>query len=131
MSDQNGNGELRKLVEARRKFLDNFHAATTEYEEKLDQLRDEYLETITYSALNDPYLVEVRRALHAKAEKAVAESPAPVPASATETCPGCGEEIVDENASFCSNCAFPLNEGRMNEESNVVSAGRRFRSGQR
>lgn len=125
---ENGNGELRKLIEARRRFLEGFHVAAKEFDDKLEQLRDTYLEEITYTALNDPYLTEVQKALRAKAEKAMAphasDGPAPpAPEPKTPICPSCGSEIADENASFCSQCAAPLKE---DEKTNapVVSAGR-------
>jgi len=143
MTIENGNGELLKLIEARRKFLDGFHEAAQEFDRKLESLRDAYLEAITYTALNDPYLREVQRALRAKAEKAMASAPEaptappeskPIPTPAQtqpvfySVCPECGYYPIARSDEFCPKCAYPLKEGEEKDEKSesVATAGRKW-----
>jgi hypothetical protein len=134
MSVEDGNGELRQLLEVKRAYRDNVVAfereLKTKYERELadgkKRFKEQYLERIVDVVF---------------AEETPTHEPKPEPVAQPEVevkkpsaCPEC-ETPVNPEDKFCSQCAYPLTEppgkeADMNEWP-VVSAGRRLRSRRR
>jgi hypothetical protein len=137
MTTENGNGELRQLLEIKRNYRKDLEAREAElkaeYERELASARKEtkqkYLEKIVDTVFAEP----------APAPEPTPE-PAPVDgvrliagyepqtvhaADEPRRCPEC-DAPVDPMDKFCAECASPLQED-VKENAPVVSTGRKFR----
>ena len=129
MTAENGNGELRQLLEIKRAYrrdLTSFEEElTSRYEGELadgkKRLKERYLENVVDTVFADP--APVKTVPKAVAPTATAEPESP-------KCPEC-ETSVAEGDKFCAECACPLIEEPEKEadmsEWPVASAGRKFR----
>jgi len=121
MTAENGNGELRQLLDikhAYRKDVSEYEADLTEkYERELaqakKQMKEKYLEKIVDTVFADTM----------PAQPSPPE-PAPVEVPEVRVCPEC-DGLVTRSDKFCSHCASPLREGENSES--VTIAGRKFK----
>ena len=130
MTVENGNGELKQLVEIKRAYRKGLASLeeqlTAKYERELadgkKQLKEHYLENLVDTIFAD-----------SAPAKTVPEPAAPTTPAEPESpkCPAC-ETPVGEGDKFCAECAYPLMEESAKEvdmsEWPVASAGRRLRS---
>ena len=127
MTAENGNGELRQLLEVKRAYRTDLAAFEADlkarYERELvdakKRLKEQYLERIVDVVF---------------AEAAPVQEPSPGPSLAPESaveakksgmCPECDAPVGPDD-KFCSKCAAPLKEEDERESQAVVSAGRKF-----
>ena len=132
MSGENGNGELRQLLEIKRAYRRDLTSLEEDVRAKLEReladgkkrLKEQYLESVvdTVFAEPAPSTPQDPAPSEAKTEPELAPKGTIVLA---EECPECLSP-VNPGDKFCSRCAFPLQEDVKNEAS-VVSASRQFR----
>jgi len=142
MTAENGNGELRQLLDIKRAYRKGLTTLEgqlkADYERDLadgkKKLKEKYLEQVVDAVFAEspptpPATVEVE----AK-EATIALRPEvklDVKVSTPGKCPEC-DAPVDPMDKFCSQCAFPLTEPVEKEadmsDFPVVSAGRKFRT---
>jgi hypothetical protein len=141
MSNGNGNGEVKRLVELKH----TFKAEASQLEEDLRKKFAQELEAAEKN-LKDKYLEQVVDWFYSngfgekppepeQAPAAVAE-PAPQPetestASSGPTCPNCGANLVPGD-KFCSQCASPIEDQETEQAlaaTPVATAGRLSRRG--
>ena len=128
MTAENGNGELRQLLDikhAYRKDVSEYEADLTEkYERELaqakKQMKEKYLEKIV-----DTVFADTTSAQPTKPEPASNEAPE---VKEQATCPEC-DSSVNPSDKFCSHCASPLREGESSESVPITS--RKFKSRRR
>jgi len=127
LTSENGNGEVKQLLEIKRNYHRNLVSLEMDLKAKFEhelaegkkRLQGEYLENI----------VDVVFAETPAKEPAPLPEPAPAPAPAVllpeakSACPECGSPISPSD-KFCPQCAFPVKEDLKNDAA-VVSAGRR------
>jgi len=125
---ENGNGELRQLLEVKRAYRADLAAFEADlkarYEQELadakKRFKEQYLELIV-----DVVFAET-------IPMAPTEEPAPTPEPASSaapaevkpSCPECGSSISPSD-KFCPQCACPLKED-VKDETPVVSTGSKF-----
>lgn len=123
MTAENGNGELRQLLEIKHAYRQGLTSLEeqlkADYERDLadgkKKLKEKYLENV----------VDVVFAESSPAPKAeVAEPSAPAEPESPK-CPECGSP-VDPMDKFCAECAFPLTE-EVKNDAPVPSASRKLR----
>ena len=126
--NENGNGELRKLLEIKRAYRKDLTSLEEELKIKFEReladgkkrLKEQYLENVVDTVFAEPAPAE---------PKPVAVEPSapvePEPPSCTE----CGGTI-GPNDKFCANCAYPLRED-VKDDAPVVSTGRQLRTRRR
>jgi len=139
MTAENGNGELRQLLDIKRAY----RKGLTSLEEKLKaqferdladgkkRLKGQYLENVVDTVFTEPappatVEVEAKEATIALRPEVKLD----VKVSTPGVCPEC-QAKVDTSDKFCSQCAFPLTEPVEKEadmgDFPVVSAGRKLR----
>jgi hypothetical protein len=128
LTTENGNGELKQLLEIKRTYrrdLTSFEEElTSKYERELadgkKRLKEQYLENVVDAVFADPAPVKTIPGVEEPGVPAEPESP---------KCPECETPVADGD-KFCANCAAPLidplKEGQ--DDAPVVSTGRRFRA---
>lgn len=129
MTVDNGNGELRQLLEVKHAYradLAAFEAELkTRYERELAEGKKRFKEQ---------YLERIVDVVFAESTSPLAPVEAPKPEPEAEPtpqppheCPECGAAVT-EDAKFCSHCAYPLKEEEKHDEPSetVVSTGRKF-----
>ena len=136
MTAENGDGELKQLLEIKR----GYRRDLTSFEEEL-KAKFEHELVEGKKRLQSQYLENIVDVVFAEAtpEPPVQESPpAPEPPRASTSvevkkpgaCPECGAP-VDPEDKFCSQCAYPLREPAEKEadmsEYPVVTAGRKLK----
>ena len=128
MTTENGNGELKQLLEIKRTYrrdLSSFEEElTAKYERELadgkKRLKEQYLENVVDAVFAD--------SAPGKAVPEIVESSVPAEPESPK-CPEC-ETPVAEGDKFCANCAYPLQED-VKDDTPVVSTGRKFRTRRR
>jgi hypothetical protein len=131
---ENGNGELRQLLEIKR----SYRKGLTSFEE---MLKVQYERDLTdgKKRLKEKYLENVVDVVFAESAPAKPKPEVAPPEAAPEPespkCPDCGTPVA-EGDKFCSDCACPLIEepekkGVDMSEWPVASAGRRLKSRRR
>jgi hypothetical protein len=144
MTAENGNGEVKQLVEIKRAYRQGLIALDDQLRAEYDRalvegakkLKEKYLEQVVDTVFAEPaqVAVEVKKATVSIAPRVEIETevtPKPTPALPVTSCPECGI-TVDVRDKFCSQCGAPLkedekNEGPSMEDFPVVSASRKFR----
>jgi hypothetical protein len=124
MTAENGNGELRQLLEIKRAYRQGLTSLEgqlkTDYERDLadgkKKLKEKYLEQVVDAVFAESAPVAPKVEVAEPSAPAEPESP---------KCPEC-ESPVDPMDKFCAECAFPLTEEVKNDAS-VPSAGRKLR----
>jgi len=131
MTAENGNGELRQLLEIKRNYRKDLEAREAElkaeYERELAGARKEtkqkYLENIVDTVFAEPPV-----APEPKPEPAPTEGVRPIAGYEPETvplperCPEC-DAPIDPMDKFCAECAAPLTE-EVKQNAAVPSTGR-------
>jgi hypothetical protein len=140
MTSENGNGEVRQLLEIKRAYRKGLTTLEgqlkADYERDLadgkKKLKEKYLENVVDVVFTEPappatVEVEAKEATIALRPEVKLD----VKVSAPGVCPEC-QAKVDTSDKFCSQCAFPLTESVETEvdmsDFPVVSAGRKFRA---
>jgi len=138
MTAENGNGELRQLLEIKRAYRRGLASLEEELKAKFEReladgkkrLREEYLENVVDAVFAEPAPVQDVKP-EPKPEPAVAPE---VEAKQPDVCPEC-EAPVNPTDKFCGQCAYPLKELPSKEagmsEYPVVTAGRKLRAQRR
>ena len=123
MTAENGNGELRQLLEIKHAY----RKGVTSLEEELKAQFERDLAD-GKKRLKEKYLEAVVDTVFAESAPAPPK-PEPVEAPATvesePKCPECGSP-VDPTDKFCAECATPLKEDLI-QDASVVSASRQLR----
>jgi len=122
MTVENGNGELRQLLEIKRAYRRDLTTLEEELKARFERelldgkkrLKEQYLENVVDAVFGEPAPAE---------PKPVAVEPGAPAETKPPACPECGG-TVDPNDKFCANCAFPLKE----DEKPAAIAGRKFRT---
>jgi hypothetical protein len=139
MTAENGNGELRQLLDIKRAYRQGLTTLEgqlkADYERDLadgkKKLKEKYLENVVDVVFTEPappatVEVEAKEATIALRPEVKLD----VKVSAPGVCPEC-EAKVDASDKFCSQCAFPLTEpvekGADMSEWPVASAGRKLK----
>jgi hypothetical protein len=125
MTAENGNGELRQLLEIKHAYRKGLTSLEEELKVQFERdladgkkrLKEKYLENIVDTVFAETAPV-----------KPVPEVAAPIAPAEPEPpkCPDCGSP-VDPMDKFCAQCAAPLEED-VKENAPVVSQGRNFRT---
>ena len=118
MTTENGNGELRQLIELKRNYRTESAKIQDEIKrlvEQKKQLKVDYIERAVDIA---------DRTFPEQPEPVLASTPAPASPQVRE-CPECGA-TVEAKDKFCSQCASSLKE-HVDDETTVASAGSRLR----
>ena len=129
MATENGNGELRQLLDIKRAYRRDLAAFEKELKAKFEReladgkkcLKERYLENVVDTVFAEP------------APAPPIEQPAPVPEPASPpapvevkpACPECGSPISATD-KFCPQCACPLKEDVRDESETVAAAGHKF-----
>ena len=127
MTAENGNGELRQLLEVKRAYRTDLAAFEADlkarYERELvdakKRFKEQYLERIV-----DVVFAEAAPVQEPSPEPGLPPEPA-VDAKKSGICPECDAPVGPDD-KFCSKCAAPLKEEDERESQAVVSAGRKF-----
>lgn len=122
MTTENGNGELKQLLEIKRTYrrdLTSFEEEfTAKYERELadgkKRLKEQYLENVVDAVFADTAPAKTIPGVEEPGVPAEPESP---------KCPECDMPVA-EGDKFCAECAYPLQEDVRNE-TKVASTGRR------
>jgi len=128
MSAENGNGELRQLLEIKRGYRKELASLEEELKTKYELdladgkkcLKEQYLENVVDTVFAEPAPV------HVTVEPKTETEPTPKGAGTVvlaQECPECGAPVHPED-KFCSRCAAPLKEDEKLGES-VAIAGRK------
>jgi hypothetical protein len=136
MTAENGNGELKQLLEIKRAYRKDLTSLEEDVRAKLEReladgkkrLKEQYLEKIVDTVFAEP--ATSRPVAPASSEpKTEPETPPRGTVVIAQECPECGAPV---NAAdmFCSKCAYPLKEDAKNETP-VVSASRQLRTRRR
>jgi hypothetical protein len=134
--NENGNGELKQLLEIKRAYRKDLTSLEEDVRAKLEReladgkkrLKEQYLEKIVDAVFAEP--APSRPVAAAPVE--VKTEPEPAPRGTVviaHECPECGAP-VNPGDTFCSRCAYPLKEDAKNETP-VVSASRQLRTRRR
>jgi hypothetical protein len=130
MSAENGNGELRQLLEIKRGYRKDLASLEEELKTKYEldladgkkRLKEQYLENVVDTVFAEPAPV------HVTVEPNPETEPTPTGAGTVvlaQECPECGAPVHPED-KFCSRCAVPLTSPREDRtEHEVATAGRR------
>jgi hypothetical protein len=134
LASENGNGVVAKLVSLRQGFLASVEEARSQFVVKIKDARESYLNQIVDVTLRDPRLTEVELALGSWSppSQPVIPTPAAAPPSMVPIgqsgvpekfpmkrlkgfgvygrCGNCNAAILEPQAKFCSQCAYPLDE---------------------
>lgn len=135
---ENGNGELRQLLEVKHAYRADLAKFEADLKAKYDQdladarkrFQEQYLERIVdivFAEAGTPAPIEAAHAEAPKIEPAKDE-PLAVPVIApVARCPQC-EAPIPPDANFCPQCAAPVKEEKTSEPQpeTVVIAGRKF-----
>ncbi len=126
MTAENGNGELRQLLEIKRAY----RKGLTSLEEELKVQFERDLAD-GKKRLKEKYLESVVDAVFAESAppKTEAIEPSAPPEPESPKCPEC-ESPVDPMDKFCAECAFPLTE-EVKNDAPVPSASRQLRKRRR
>jgi hypothetical protein len=136
LTAENGNGELRQLLEIKRGYRQDLisleEELRTKYERDLadgrKHLKEQYLENVvdTIFAETPPTPESGPKPAPAEGVRPIAGyEPETVPASEKPPrCPECNTP-VDPTDKFCAECAYPLQED-LKENAPVVTTGRKF-----
>jgi len=136
MTAENGNGELRQLLEIKRAYRKDVTTFEADLKAKYDReladgkklLKQEYLEELVDTVFAD--------ATPAPSKPEAVKALAPAPAEPeSPKCPSC-ESPVDPMDKFCAECATPLKEEEKDEHPSmdnfpVASAGSQLRKRRR
>jgi len=122
LTTENGNGELKQLLEIKRTYRRDLTSFEEDLAAKYDRelvdgkkrLKEQYLENVFDAVFADPARAKAIPGVEEPSAPAMPESP---------KCPEC-ETPVGEGDKFCAECACPLQEDVRNE-TKVVSTGRR------
>ncbi len=128
------NGALAKLTSLRQNFLADVNDARERFVTTIKSLREAYITEVVDATLTDPQLTDVERALSGATPTAPpAAAPAvpppgpgmvPIGQAPPEKfpmkrlkgfgvygrCGNCNATILEPQAKFCSQCAYPLDE---------------------
>jgi hypothetical protein len=136
MTAENGNGELRQLLEIKRAYRKGLVSLEEELKAKFEReladgkkrLKEQYLENVVDTVFAETPPAPEPTPEPAGPVRAIAGyEPATVPAPEKPTrCPEC-DAPVDPMDKFCAECAAPLQED-VKENAPVVTAGRKFRT---
>jgi hypothetical protein len=134
--NENGNGELKQLLEIKRAYRKELTSLEEDVRAKLERelvdgkkrLKEQYLEKIVDTVFAEPVPVRPVTPTPSEAKTEPEHSPRGTIVLAQE-CPECGASI-NPGDMFCSKCAYPLKEDVKNETP-VVSAGRQLRTRRR
>jgi len=132
MTAENGNGELKQLLEIKRSYRKGLTSFEEELKAKFERdladgkkrLKEQYLEGVVDVVFAEPAASQAMEpALTVTPQVEVKTEVTSKPESSLPVidCPGCGTR-VDANANFCSRCAYPLKEG----ERSVAPASRKL-----
>jgi len=127
LTTENGNGELKQLLEIKRTYRRDLTSLEEELRVKFERelangkrrLKEQYLENVVDTVFADSAPV--------KAVPEIVEPSAPAEPESPK-CPVC-ETPVAEGDKFCAECAAPLKE--VEDDAPVVSQGREFRTRRR
>jgi hypothetical protein len=133
VSAENGNGEVKQLLEIKRNYRRNLVSLEMDLKAKFErelaegkkQLQSTYLESIV-----DVVFAEAPQS--PPAEETVAAPPAPVQSESqwsgakvlARECPECASSVREDD-KFCPNCAYPLKDPLKEDEKPVSIATRR------
>jgi hypothetical protein len=136
---ENGNGELKQLLEIKRGYRKGLTSLEEELKAKFERdladgkkrLREQYLEGVVDVVFAEPaasQAMEPTPIVTPQVEVKTEVTSKPGPSLPVIDCPGCGAR-VDANARFCSQCAYPLNP--LKEDEKLVAATGRSKLGTR
>jgi len=133
MTAENGNGEVKQLLEIKRNYHRNLISLEMDLKAKLEReladgkkrLKEQYLENVV-----DVVFAEATPS--PPAEETVVAPPAPVQSESqwsgakvlARECPECASSVRDDD-KFCPNCAYPLKDPLKEDEKPVSIASRR------
>jgi hypothetical protein len=136
MTAENGNGELKRLLEIKRGYRKELGECETElkaeYERKAaaakKELQGKYLEKVVDTIFAEPAPAPEPKPEPVEGTRVIAGyEPETVPApEKPPRCPECNAP-VDPTDKFCAECAYPLQED-VKENAPVVTTGRKFRT---
>jgi hypothetical protein len=138
LTAENGNGELRQLLEIKRGYRRDLTSLEEELRTKYERdwadgrkrLKEQYLENVvdTIFAETPPTSESAPKPAPTAEVRPIAEyEPETVPAPGKPPrCPECNAPI-DPTDKFCAKCAYPLQED-LKENVPVVTTGRKFRT---
>jgi hypothetical protein len=136
MTAENGNGELKQLLEIKRAYRKDLASFEEDVRAKLEReladgkkrLKEQYLEKIVDTVFAEP--APSRSVAPAPVEvETEPETPPRGTAVIAQECPECSAP-VNPGDMFCSKCAYPLKEDAKNETP-VVSASSKLRTRRR
>ena len=143
MSAENGNGELRQLLDIKRAYRKGLMSLEEKLKAQFERdladgkkrLKEQYLENVVDTVFAEPaqVAVEVKDAtVNIVPEVEIKTEVTPAPPPPVTSCPECGT-TVDVRDKFCSQCAYPLTEPRekevdMREWPVATASSRKFRA---
>lgn len=128
MTAENGNGELRQLLEIKRAYRKGLTSLEEELKVQFERdladgkkrLKEKYLENVVDAVFAESAPVAPKAEVVEPSAPSEPESP---------KCPECGSP-VDPMDKFCAECAFPLTE-EVKNDATVPSASRQLRKRRR
>jgi hypothetical protein len=134
--NENGNGELKQLLEIKRAYRKDLTSFEEDVKARLEReltdgkkrLKEQYLEKIVDTVFTEPAPARPVTSTPSETKTEPEHQPRGTVVIAQE-CPECAAP-VNPSDMFCSKCAYPLKEDAKNETP-VVSASRQLRTRRR